>query len=285
MYPTKLRISCALASSFFLCANSYGASAIGQLSAKGSVHVDRVAASDTATLFEGSRIETSKAASELTLGGSRYLLASNSGAQVFRDRIVLERGAVEVRGANAAVSAAGLSLRPGPQGGVGRLRVLGADRILVEAVNAPATVYKGGVVIASLRPGIPLQLSNTADGNQTQITGKLVKKEGKYFVQDEATNTTFQIQGDVAKYEGKRVELKGRLSTERVAAGAPPLLILSEVARIGAAAGVGGAAAAGAAAAGSHTALIVGVVALTATGVGLGVGLTQAEEDRSTVSR
>lgn len=288
MYPTKLRISCAVASSFLLCANSYGASAIGQVSARGPVRVDQVPASETATVFEGSRIETAKAASELTVGtGSRYLLASDSGARVFRDRIVLERGAVEARGSQAEISAAGLSLRPGAQGGIGRVRVLGADRIVVEAVNAPATVYKGTVIIASLRPGSPLQLSNATGSNQTKITGKVVKSNGKYYVVDEATRTRFEVKGDVAKYEAKRVELKGNVSTEGLAPGAPPVLVASEVIALGAAAGAAaaGGAAAGGATAGTSAAVIAGVAAVTATGVGLGIGLTRGEEDQSTVSR
>src|SRR5690242_513497 len=67
--------------------------AIGFAAANGSFQVNAKQARDTATLFDGSVIETGKAPSQIRLdNGAQVRLATDSRAKVYEGRIVLEKG-------------------------------------------------------------------------------------------------------------------------------------------------------------------------------------------------
>jgi hypothetical protein len=68
-------------------------SVVGIVTSSGSLTIDDAAVTGNATLFEGSRIETGTAPSQIQLNdGGRMLLGAESKGIVYRDRLVLERG-------------------------------------------------------------------------------------------------------------------------------------------------------------------------------------------------
>ncbi|HYZ83001.1 MAG TPA: hypothetical protein VE621_01285 [Bryobacteraceae bacterium] len=261
--------------------NAFGASAIGQISAKGAVQVDAIRSSDTATVFEGSRVQTFKAASEISLAaGTRYSLAPESRGQVFKDQLRLESGTAVIQGAQGVVPATGLVIKGGTQESVARLSLLAANRTRVEAVRGDLSVWNAnGLLLAKVAGGSALDVTGqSGPGQQVKVTGRVFKKDGKLFLRDEATQTVFELKSaNLKQYVGQRVELTGKLGNGPVAAGATHTLEVASTSKIAAA---GAAAGAGI----SKTAIIAGVTIATAGGVGLSVGLTQSEET-ATVSR
>src|SRR5690348_11783437 len=68
-------------------------SAIGFVTANGSFQLNSSRVWDSATIFDGSTIETTKAPSDLKLsGGAQLRLAAESRAKVYQNRLILEKG-------------------------------------------------------------------------------------------------------------------------------------------------------------------------------------------------
>ena len=80
-----------------LCMLSYaeaGTVSIGTASARGDMRVDNNMVTDSATLFEGSVVETGQASADLHLGaGTEITMASSSRGTLYRDHLVLQQGA------------------------------------------------------------------------------------------------------------------------------------------------------------------------------------------------
>lgn len=71
-----------------------GSPAIGIVTASGSFTLNNSAVYGNATLFDGAKVETGAASSEIALNnGMKLLLAAQSSARVFSNKVVLEKGA------------------------------------------------------------------------------------------------------------------------------------------------------------------------------------------------
>src|SRR6202051_831344 len=73
-----------------------GSTAIGTVSARGDIRIDGDSVKGNATLFDGTVVETGQATAALRLArGVEIKLAIGSRSTLYRDRIVLQRGASE----------------------------------------------------------------------------------------------------------------------------------------------------------------------------------------------
>jgi len=196
--------------------------AVGIITARGAFRLDNASISGNATLFEGNRIETTTASSELRLdNGARAQLGADSQGVVYRDHLILERGS----GRFENYSAEALSLRIQPEGGhttaevsVRKASQAGPGMVLVAAINGPVRVTnKSGVVLANLEAGRRLDFTpenpQTADG-PTSVTGCLEGGAGKFRLTDEATLVSFEVVGAGLKSEiGHRVRIDGSVGS------------------------------------------------------------------------
>ena len=100
-----------------VCMLSYaeaGSVSIGTASVRGDMRVDNYTVKDSATLFDGSVVETGPASADLHLGeGTEIRMASSSRGTLHRDSLVLQQGASELSASNHfKLEAEGLSVVP-----------------------------------------------------------------------------------------------------------------------------------------------------------------------------
>jgi hypothetical protein len=278
---------------------------IGVATARGGIHVDNAPVAGNGTLFEGTTVETTRAASDVKLtSGVRMQLASGSKGTVFSDRTVLERGESQwqVGGKPYRVDARSLSITAEEAGTVGRIQIGAGDRVLVAALQGNLRVSTaGGIAVASLAAGRALQFDASQAGATatSKMSGCLVRQNGKLMLTDEVTGITVEVKGGgVEKHVDHKVEINGTHIPAAMNASSNQTVQVSSVKEISrkcssaaaatTAAGAGGASAGasgGGAAAGAGIAakaVIAGVVvAAAATGAALAI---TAQED-SQISR
>jgi hypothetical protein len=129
-----------------------------------------------------------------------------------------------------------------------------------------------GLLLAKLDAGTALAFDPQAGASTAaKMTGRILKRNGKYFLTDKTTNVTVELQGsNLDRYIGKSVTVTGSISPNMVAAGAAQVVQVTDVSLAPAAAGTG--AVAGGSAAGlstGATAAIIGGVAVGGTVAGL----------------
>src|SRR5262249_37688503 len=105
-----------------------------------------------------------------------------------------------------------------------------AGRVVVAARDGGAEVRnQSGVLVGSLRTGMALAFEPQAATPQTvQITGVLQTADGKFFLTDETSHVTSEIQGvDLVKDVGKRIQVNGE-----IVSGASPVSHATQLVRI-----------------------------------------------------
>jgi len=298
----NLRALLALNVAVVLAATAATEPVIGVAVANGTFRVDNSEVKGNSTLFDGARIETSEASSRLRLNtGARVELGAGSRATVFRNHALLEKGFGEVAAASDyELEALGLSVAGADKRTVVRVRVDAAKSILVSAVNGPARVTKGGVLLARVTPGAALTFQPLG-GQETgfAVSGCLLKKNGRYIIVDQTANVTFEVTGSSAQMGpevGNRVRITGIADpVTPVVPGASQVIRLNTIEQVGiggcvAAAAAAGADAPGAAAAGtaqagksggSKTAIIAGVAIAAGGGAVAGIVLAGKNKNKS----
>ncbi len=276
--------------------------AIGLATANGNFQVNSSRVWGNATLFDGTVIETAKAASLVRLNnGAQMRLATESRAKVYQGRLVLEKGSAQLESSAAyPVEARSLKVYAAAPHSVARLQLARDNQVLVAAVTGAVQVANAsGVVVANLAAGRALSFDPQAGAaGPAKVSGCLLSKDGKLIVVDQTTNVTVEVQGPGLGQEvGNRVEITGAADAAQPSvAGASQLINVKDVKRIAkggcsskAAAAGAGAAGGAAAAAGLTTAgtvAIVGGVAAAATVGGLAAaGTFSGEETRPSTSR
>lgn len=261
----------ALAMSLHLGIASAASPAIGTVIAKGSFRLDSATVNGNATLFEGSTIETSTVPSSVQLNtGARLSLGTSSRGRLFGDRMVLEKGTLDLENATGfKLVALGLTIQPERGTSSGRVFVDNGRRIRVTAAGGSLRVLNAnGQLVANMAPGVAMAFEPQQSSNMTRVTGVMQKKGEHYTLTDEVTKVTVEVRGmGLAKYVGKRVEVTGSMD-----AGATPVSDASQVVQakeirtegiskpVAAAAAMGGAAVG--AAAGTATGIAVSTVAV-----------------------
>jgi len=207
-YNKKFILFAVLSMTFLLTAQA-GNNVIGMAVSNGQMQVDRSAVTGNANLMEGSSVRTSADPSRIQLSnGSRATLAANSEAQVFADRIVLQKGSSLVASPSYSLQANGLVVT-GAQAQV----ALKGGVVNVTAGNGPAKVRSmEGVMLASVKPGTALELTPGSGGNSTStMTGTLRQESGKFLLKDKVTNLDVEVRGNNLKDEiGHAIEVTGK---------------------------------------------------------------------------
>jgi hypothetical protein len=203
----------------FLCAVA-GASAatpsLGFLTTEGSFQLDQSKLWGTATIFEGSVVETKVASCRIHLSsGAEINLAPESRARFFAGRAVIEKGAlrlespagyrVEARSFRLSSDAAHTVAAVKLQSGAGVAASASSGRLLV--ANA------SGMVVADVAPGKAVTVTPETDGvtGLTKLSGCVQSVKQSIVLVDQASNISFGLRGGgIESSLGSRVEVTGK---------------------------------------------------------------------------
>jgi hypothetical protein len=128
---------------------------IGVASAYGKFTVNSAQVSGNANLFDGSQVRTDKAASQLFLqSGASVLLAANTAATVYNDRLVLSEGAARIDNmSKLSVEAAGFRVVPEDATSQAAVR-LNKGTVEVASVSGAINVFnKEGAMLTRIGAG------------------------------------------------------------------------------------------------------------------------------------
>jgi hypothetical protein len=188
---------------------------IGFIKSTGEFRVDGSTIRQNGTLFEGNLIETTAARSVIELASVEITLSPDSRAKVYRDHTILEKGTGVVKEAgNHVIEADTLRISPSAKDSVVQVDITSPSNITVSARSGAAEVRSAtGVLVASVRPGLALAFGAQAGAATAfDMTGVEEFRDGKYFLTDDTTHVTVQLEGpDLAKYVGKCVEVTGSI--------------------------------------------------------------------------
>jgi hypothetical protein len=280
---------------------------IGIASARGGIRVNNSSVAGNGTLFEGTTVETTRAASDLKLSsGVRMHLSGGSKGIVYSDHTTLERGEsqVQVGGTPYRVDARSLRILAEQSGSVGRIQIAADNRVLVAAIQGSLRVNTmNGITVASLAAGRALEFDarEASASAPSKMSGCLVRSNGKLTLTDDVSGVVVEVRGGaIEKHVGNKVEISGtHLPAAMNPSGATQTVQVTAVKEISkkcsstAAAPVGGASsaasgtgtsgaggAAGAGAGPAAKAIIAGVV-VAAAATGAAVALTGEDEPLS----
>jgi len=188
---------------------------IGFIKSTGEFRVDGSTIRQNGTLFEGNLIETTAARSVIELASVEITLSPDSRAKVYRDHTILEKGTGVVKDAGThVIEADTLRISPLAKDSVVQVDITSPSSITVAARSGAAEVRSAtGVLVASVRPGLALAFGAQAGAATAfDMTGVEEFKDGKYFLTDDTTHVTVQLEGpDLAKFVGKCVEVTGSI--------------------------------------------------------------------------
>src|SRR5690242_16882419 len=196
---------------------------IGTANADGRFWVDSAGVSTHATVFDGSAVEAAEIPVKLQIPPDvRILLDAGSRAQIWGDRLTLERGRVQLdRGKDYRIEARTMRVTLGAPGARAIVATGGSGTIEVAALGGPIRVSNAdGVLVANVAAGrsVDLRLGQAKDA--AVLTGCVAQAGGLYLLRDEVSGITAELRGaEVAKQVGQRVEVTG--SAEPSARSAP----------------------------------------------------------------
>jgi hypothetical protein len=154
---------------------------IGVASAFGSFTVNSAQVSGNANIFDGSQVRTDKAASQIFLqNGASVLLATNTAATVFKDRLVLSQGAARVDNMTKfSVEASGFRVMPDSDTSQAAVR-LNQGAVEVASMSGTVRVYNSsGAMLTHIGAGTasafkPGQSGASTAGGMSGATGSSV---------------------------------------------------------------------------------------------------------------
>jgi len=267
---------------------------IGFAKSPGDFRVDGSAVRGNGTVFEGAVVETADARSVIQLADAQITLAPESRLRVYRDRAVLERGSGSVKeGVHYVIEAATLRIAASAQASIIQIALTGPMALTVGARGGAAEVRNSSnLLTASVLPGMALAFEpQQAASTELKLTGVVESRDGAYFLTDETTKVTVQIEGaNVSKHVGKMVQITGSsVPNANPAGGASQLVRIVAIKQVAAgsaaAAGSGGAGAGAGAGTGLSVAAIGAIVGGVAVAGTLGGLAAAGTFSGSTVSR
>ena len=196
--PRSLSIGIFLASAVHLLgADSTSLTAIGLVRASGEFTVDGSWTRDNSTVFDGSEISTTHAASHVVLeDGTRIDVGLDSRSRIYRDHITIEQGLVHVNSSNRYGVIAGRIRIDSPRQTL--VRVTDSRTVAVTALEGVTKVRDGkGMLLAMVPPGRTLDFRDTDKSpDDAAVAGCLERIETKsgdritvhYVLQDQTTN-------------------------------------------------------------------------------------------------
>jgi hypothetical protein len=256
--------------------------AIGVAMSEGTILVNDTQTPGNTTIFNGSTLQTQRAASQVRLkDGAQVSFNSESRGKVFSDHVDLQQGTAKISSYSAIAN--GLNVRA--DGGSSASVAVKGKVIEVAALTGNVHVFNAeGMNVANLLPGRALDLRPAETGvtSPSSLTGCAVKSGSNLLLTDEASDVTVQLRGGNLK-TGTRVQITGSM-VPNVKASRPATQVISVegVTELGGRcappvpakyqqnAGATAAGGGGAAAGGVSTAVIVGVSIAAAAGIALG---------------
>jgi hypothetical protein len=209
---------------------------LGFLTTDGSFQLDQSKIWGTATLFEGSVVETKVAHCRVHLSnGSEIDIAADSRARFFQGRAVVEKGAVELKAsAGYTVEARGFRIAAEDAGTVAAVRFDGTSGVAASAAKGRILVASAdGKALADVPTGKAVTLTPEIGVNTglTKLSGCIQSSKSLFVLTDQASNITFVIQGkDVATQAGNRVSVTGTATKSASAVkGVPQVIEVSEI--------------------------------------------------------
>jgi hypothetical protein len=214
---------------------SAGTVAIGTASARGDMRVDQYKVNGNATLFDGSVVETDKATADLRLDkGVAVTISTDSRATLYRDHLVLQKGASELSSSTPfQVEANSLRVTANASDSRGVVEVKSGSTVEVAALSGSFGVTNNkGALLARVVPGHPLSFSleagagaPTSGAQPFEGTGILSKAADGNFVLT-IGDASFQIiSKDLDKLVGKKVTIKGTTVPDQVPADGTVLVV------------------------------------------------------------
>jgi hypothetical protein len=287
MTPVSMRGCIAILTALTFTYATAAPPSIGTASARGSIRIDGSRVNGNATLFEGSLIETDQATTALRLEkGIELKLATDSRGKLYRDRLILEKGAGEFASLGTfCLEARSLKIAAEDPSSRGVVRMKGANRVEVAALAGGFQVRsERGLLLANVRSGGALLFDMQPAGATapTKITGTLTKQNGAYFVRVPETAVVYEVTGkNLDKLVGKKVAITGAPDPNATPKQAGAVVIEASSATVlGATAGGAGAAAATGMALGTKL-VIAGVGIAAATGTGVGIYESEKEDKKA----
>ena len=201
-----MKLRSAVLASLFASTVFAGSPAIGVVTASGHFQLEGSRIWGNSTLFDGAKVETSDASSELKLAnGVKVQLAAGSTARVWKNRLELERGAGQVTSSNSfPVTVGGITI----EGSRYRVAVAADARLEVAALTGTARVLGArGAVLASVPAG-----RNLSFAMQQTITrtGCLLYKNNGFLLQVDDSPEVLQLTGtNLQTNLGNRVQIAG----------------------------------------------------------------------------
>lgn len=207
----------------FSCAMA-GTAAIGTASARGSMVVDGSVVNGNATLFDGTVLETGQATTAVRLDkGIEIKLATDSRGKLYRDRLVLEKGAGELDAPGRFVlQASGLSVTSSAPNSRGIVSMQQHNQVQVSALEGSFNVAdRHGLLLASVQPGrmMTFNMQDTGGANApATYTGVLTKETDRcaanggtaYYIT--VNGVKYQVVGEnLDAFIGKTVTVTGTL--------------------------------------------------------------------------
>ena len=268
---------------------------IGMTSFQNGVTLDNSRVSGTATLFDGSTIQSEGYSRVHLNNGTRLDFGAGAKAQVFATHAALSAGMTEMQSPSGfEIDTTALKIRPSGADSIARVKI-DSGKVYVTALNAPVSVMNSqGLLVAKVAPGLPMAFmaQGATAANSFDVTGCVLNKSGVAIVDDEKGKVVSQITGtDAKKLVGNQVHVVGSVDATATPAGGATQVVKvtsatvtkkggcsaeatalgASTAAAGLAAGVGAGVAAGTVAGaglGTTAAIVGGVAAATAAAVG-----------------
>ena len=254
-----------------------GTVVIGTASARGDMRVDSYMVKGNATLFDGSVVETGEATADLRLNkGTKIMLATSSRGTLYSDRLVLQQGESELT-ANSSfqLQANGVRVTPSEPNSHGVVSMTSGNTVEVAALTGSFGITNDqGVLLASVRPGLPLSFAMQAGGTASTVTvqGTISEVNGHFYLTDSTTKVRYEVTGsNLGKALGKTVKVTGTTTTST--AGGVSTAVIAVTSTQVLVAGV------------FTTTAVVIAGATAAAATGLGVGLYEVNKTTSPASR
>lgn len=200
---------------------------VGMVTADGRLWVDNAGVSNHATIFEGSVVATEEVPAKLQLtGGVLIWLDAASRADVFQDRLVLEKGSAQLDSGSAfRIEARTLRVSLASPESRALVRMEDSGAVKVGALNGEVQVRnRQDVLVARIESGRSLDLRPDAAA-AFLVTGCVWKSGKSLVLQDEVSGVRVELLGDgLSACVGKRIQVTGTAVERRATTAADQVI-------------------------------------------------------------
>jgi len=250
---------------------------IGSVSARGDMRVDSHMVKGTATLFDGSVVETKEATADLRLAkGAEIRMSAGSRGTLHSDGLELQQGESELKASSSFIlEANGLQVTPNEQNSRGVVSMRAGNTVEVSALNGSFGVARNGILLASVRPGRTVSFAMQAGGSPTSFSGSgiITSENGHYYITSEVGVKYEVTCKNLSKFVGTKANISGTVQAPSGQGGSGVPVVCASSAGIHGLSGIG-----------LGKALLISGV-LVGAGVGVGVSVYESNKSSSPASR